>query len=42
MRYDDLAELGGEQEIKAAGRLQQKGRDYEVNDGDIMHFLFKV
>ena len=42
MRYDDLAELGGEQQIKAAGRLQQKGRDYEVNDGDIMHFLFKV
>ena len=42
MHYDDLAELGGEQQVKAAGRLQQKGRDYEVNDGDIIHFLFKV
>ena len=42
MRYDDLAELGSEQALKAAGKFLQKGRDYEVEDGDIIHFLFKV
>ena len=42
MRYRELAELGDEQAVKAAGKLQQKGRDYEVADGDIIHFLFKV
>ncbi len=42
MRYDDLMELGGEEQIKAAGKFMQKGRDYSVEDGDIIHFLFKV
>ena len=42
MRYSDLRELGDEQAVKAAGKLEQKGREYEVGDGDIIHFLFKV
>jgi hypothetical protein len=42
MRYDDLMELGGEEQIKAAGKFMQKGRDYTIEDGDIIHFLFKV
>jgi GTP-binding protein YchF len=42
MKYADLAVLGSEQKVKEAGRLLQKGRDYEVEDGDILHFLFKV
>ena len=42
MRYSDLSELGDEQAVKAAGKLEQKGREYEVGDGDIIHFLFKV
>ena len=42
MGYDDLAELGDEQAVKAAGKFQQKGRDHEIADGDIIHFLFKV
>ena len=42
MRYDDLMVLGDEQKVKAAGKLVQKGKDAEIMDGDIVHFLFKV
>ena len=34
--------LGGEQGCKAAGRLRQEGKEYVVQDGDIMHFKFNV
>ena len=40
--YDDFAELGGEQGARDAERLRLEGRDYVVNDGDIMHFRFNV
>jgi GTP-binding protein YchF len=42
MHYNDLISLGDEQKVKAAGKLVQKGRDAEMVDGDIVHFLFKV
>ncbi|KAK3814298.1 MAG: GTP-binding protein YchF [Benniella sp.] len=42
MRYDDLNELGSEAAVKAAGKYMQKGRDYVVQDGDIIHFKFNV
>ncbi|KAG0020124.1 hypothetical protein BGZ93_006179 [Podila epicladia] len=42
MRYDDLKELGTEASVKAAGKYMQKGRDYTVGDGDIIHFKFNV
>ncbi|MBM3277717.1 MAG: redox-regulated ATPase YchF [Candidatus Handelsmanbacteria bacterium] len=42
MKYADLHTLGSEHKVKEAGRWQQKGRDYLVEDGDIFHFLFKV
>lgn len=42
MKYRDLFELGSEEQVKEAGKLLQKGRDYEVEDADIFHFLFKV
>ncbi len=42
MKYDDLIDLGGEQEVKEAGKLMQKGRDYIVQDGDVINFLFHV
>ncbi|KAF9436052.1 hypothetical protein BGZ76_004931 [Entomortierella beljakovae] len=42
MRYDDLKELGSEAAVKAAGKYMQKGRDYVVQDGDIIHFKFNV
>ena len=40
--YDDYVELGGEQGCKAAGKLRQEGKEYVVQDGDIMHFKFNV
>jgi GTP-binding protein YchF len=42
MTYNDLIEHGNEQKVKDAGKLSPKGRDYEVKDGDVLHFLFKV
>jgi ribosome-binding ATPase len=42
MKYHDLISLGSEQKVKEVGRLMQKGRDYRVEDGDIINFLFNV
>lgn len=42
MKYGDLIDLGNEQKVKEAGRYLQKGRDYVVEDGDIISFLFHV
>ncbi|MDH3653297.1 MAG: redox-regulated ATPase YchF [Myxococcales bacterium] len=42
MKCKDLFELGSEQAVKAAGRLGIEGKDYVVQDGDIMHFRFNV
>jgi GTP-binding protein YchF len=38
----DLEHHGSEAAIKAAGKLRMEGKDYLVQDGDIMHFLFNV
>ncbi|MDR0888293.1 MAG: redox-regulated ATPase YchF [Coriobacteriales bacterium] len=38
--YDDYVEYGGEAPLRAAGKLRQEGKDYVVQDGDIMHFKF--
>jgi GTP-binding protein YchF len=40
--YDDLVAFGSEEKIREAGKLRQEGKDYVVQDGDIMHFLFNV
>jgi ribosome-binding ATPase YchF (GTP1/OBG family) len=40
--YDDYVTLGGEQGCKAAGRLRMEGKEYVVQDGDVMHFRFNV
>ena len=42
MKYHDLIKQGGEQKVREVGRLMQKGRDYRVEDGDIINFLFNV
>jgi ribosome-binding ATPase len=42
MKYHDLIKLGGEQKVREVGKLMQKGRDYVVEDGDIISFLFNV
>ncbi len=39
MRYEDLIEAGSEQALKAAGKLRREGRDYIVQDGDILHIF---
>jgi len=39
---NDLFELGSEQKVREAGRLRIEGKDYVVQDGDIMHFRFNV
>jgi len=38
----DLEQHHSEAGIKAAGKLRMEGKDYVVQDGDIMHFLFNV
>jgi len=42
MHFGDLISLGSEQKVKEAGKLSLKGKDYQVQDGDILHFLFNV
>jgi GTP-binding protein YchF len=40
--YDDYVALGGEGGAKDAGKLRQEGKDYVVQDGDVLHFKFNV
>jgi hypothetical protein len=40
--YEDFVALGGEAKCKEAGKLRLEGKDYVVQDGDIMHFRFNV
>jgi hypothetical protein len=40
--YDDFIAAGGEQGAKAAGKMRVQGRDYVVQDGDIILFRFNV
>ena len=42
IKYDDYVTLGGETAVREAGRLGVEGKDYVVQDGDIMHFRFNV
>jgi len=42
IKYDDYVTLGGENAVKEAGKLSVEGKDYVVQDGDIMHFRFNV
>ncbi len=39
---DDLFRLGSEQKVKEAGKLRVEGKEYLVQDGDIMHVRFNV
>ena len=40
--YNDYIELGGESAAREKGKLRQEGKEYLVQDGDIMHFKFNV
>lgn len=40
--FEDLDKYGSEQAVKEAGRLRSEGKEYEVQDGDIIEFRFNV
>lgn len=40
--YDDLMEYKSEASLKEHGKLRLEGKDYVVQDGDVMHFRFNV
>ncbi|RMF87445.1 MAG: redox-regulated ATPase YchF [Nitrospirae bacterium] len=42
MRFEDLDRLGSEQAVKEAGLLRIEGRDYVIQDGDVVYFRFNV
>jgi hypothetical protein len=42
MRFEDYDRLGSEQAVREAGLLRIEGRDYEVQDGDILYIRFNV
>jgi len=42
MKYHELVEYGGEDALKAAGKHYLKGKDYVVEDGDILNIRFNV
>ena len=42
IKYDDYIRLGSEAAVREAGLLHVEGKEYEVQDGDIMHFRFNV
>ena len=42
IKYKDYVELGSEAAVRDAGKLYVEGKDYVVEDGDIMHFRFNV
>lgn len=42
MKYDELMEHGSEAELKKAGKMYLQGKDYIVDDGDILNIRFKV
>jgi GTP-binding protein YchF len=41
-KYKELKDLGGEDKLKAAGKFYLKGKDYIVEDGDILNIRFNV
>jgi len=40
--YDDFVAANGEAGAREAGKLRQEGKEYVVQDGDVMHFKFNV
>jgi len=42
IKYNDFTNLGSEQACKEAGKIHVEGKEYEVQDGDVMHFRFNV
>jgi len=42
MKFDDFKELGSENAVKSDGKYRQEGKQYVVNDGDIIFFKFNA
>jgi GTP-binding protein YchF len=42
INFEDLARAGSEEKVKSEGKLSVKGRDYVVEDGDILHVRFNI
>jgi ribosome-binding ATPase len=42
IKYDDFVKFGSESACREAGKLSVEGKDYVVQDGDMMHFRFNV
>lgn len=42
IKYADYVTLGSEQAVKEAGKMSVEGKEYVVQDGDVMHFRFNV
>jgi ribosome-binding ATPase YchF (GTP1/OBG family) len=42
IKYNDFITLGSEAACKDAGKMGVEGKEYVVNDGDLMHFRFNV
>ncbi len=42
IRWDELLRHGSEAAAKSKGAMRVEGKDYVVQDGDVMHFLFNV
>ncbi|MCP5070839.1 MAG: redox-regulated ATPase YchF [bacterium] len=42
MRWTDLVELGSEAAVRSKGLLRSEGKEYVVQDGDVIHFRFNV
>ena len=42
IKYEDFIKYGSEAAVREAGLLHVEGKEYVVQDGDIMHFLFNV
>ena len=42
IKYEDYVALGSEAKCREAGKISVEGKDYVVQDGDIMHFRFNV
>jgi GTP-binding protein YchF len=42
IKYNDFIKFGSENAVKEAGKLMVQGKEYILNDGDIMHFRFNI
>ena len=42
IKYEDFIQYGSEAAVREAGKLGVEGKEYVVQDGDIMHFRFNV